>query len=115
MSTIPQDLHDALDQGALIVCAGPQVATAAGIVSRDQLAARLLTAARDQDPHLDARAIAATLESGRAAEALDPLLHVLGGGFHPLVEQHLSDHGHPVPPLVIALASLADRLRAHAG
>ncbi|MCA9705710.1 MAG: SIR2 family protein [Myxococcales bacterium] len=112
MSPVPEGLREALEQGTLIVCTGPGVATSAGLGPREGLAAALLRAALEREPGLDADGIRAAIASGRCAEALDSLQHVLGAQYHPIVEGCLSDQGHPVPPVATALASLAGRLRA---
>ncbi|MCB9716611.1 MAG: SIR2 family protein [Myxococcales bacterium] len=117
--TVPVDeatleaLRAALAQGNLVVCVGPRVARSIGLPSRESLATELLGLAIERDPEgVDARAIQAALAAGRGAEALGELRHALGTTFDAVVERGLSDQGHPVPPVAVALASLGERLRA---
>jgi WD40 repeat protein len=109
----PERLKEALRDGGLIVCAGPDVDAAAGLPSMDELARTLLEAARRADSEgIDEDELEAALAGGRYGEVFERCQFALGrAAFHRHVADRLSC-GFSIVPLVNAIARLHEHLRA---
>ncbi|MCA9697620.1 MAG: SIR2 family protein, partial [Myxococcales bacterium] len=109
---LPPELIEALERGELILCLGPALAVAAGLPTEGELVAALCADAETRGLAIDGEALRTLAAADRGAEALELLERHMGPRFVRIVERELGERGRPPSPLALAVAALADRLRA---
>ncbi|MCA9697751.1 MAG: SIR2 family protein, partial [Myxococcales bacterium] len=106
------ELHEAYNDGDLILCVGSGASVAAGLPDNTQLAWQLFAQAAQAGGYFDVESLRAWLGQGRIAEVLEQLKFHYGDDFQRQIERLLSDQGRALPPLARQIAGLRSKLRA---